>query len=83
MKISVDLPGRTPIRLAIPTRLLFNVLTATIGARMMRNQNLDLPVGGKDLRRLVRELHRMKRKHPNLLLVDVETADGTIVRIRL
>lgn len=83
MKISVDLPGRPPIRLAIPTRLLFNVLAATIGARMMRNQNLDLPVGGKDLRRLVRELHRMKRKHPNLLLVDVETADGTIVRIRL
>jgi|HigsolmetaAR203D_1030402.scaffolds.fasta_scaffold01584_6 hypothetical protein len=82
MKISIDVPGEKPIRLVIPTRLLFNSLTAAIGAQVLRNnKELDFSISGKDLRRLVRELHRMKRKHRNLLLVDVETADGTIVRI--
>ena len=81
MKISIDVPNKKPIRLVIPTRLLFNSLTAAIGAQVLRNKNLDLSISSKDVRRLVREMHRMKQKHRNLLLVDVEAADGTIVRI--
>lgn len=83
MRIFIHSPGNRTIRLALPTRLLFNNVTALIGASMFRTQLANSGIKAADLRKLVRELHRMRKKHPGLMLVEVEQSGGDTVRIRL
>lgn len=85
MRILIQSPGERAIRLRFPTRLLFNSLTAKIGAasinKYMSAENMKL--SSRDLKRFMKEINRIKHKFPGLELVNVEDKDGERVIIRL
>lgn len=84
MKIKIKSEGKN-INLVFPTRLLVNRFTASIGAEVI-NENSgsgDMEINAKDLQKLFNEINRIKRKYPKLVLVDVESANGDIVKITL
>lgn len=73
------------LNLNFPTKLLLNRFTAKIAIKAM-NENIktdNTNISSKDLRRLFDEIHRIKRKYPNLELVNVESANGDTVVIKL
>jgi hypothetical protein len=86
MRISVRSHGSKNIRLRFPTRMIFNSLTGTIGAGIA-NKYIDMDNGFKlkarDLRRFMREINRVKKKHPDLNIVEVQSTDGEGVTIIL
>lgn len=85
MKIIIKSPNERTIRLIFPTRLLFNSLTAKIGAAALKKYvpSDKFKIKPRDLHKLIKEINRIKRKYPGLVLVDVETSDGDIVKIKL
>jgi len=85
MKIIIKSSDYKSIRLVFPTRLLLNGLTARIGAGAI-NKHLhpdNFKIKSGDLRRIIKEIHRIKRKYPDLVLIDLESSDGDKVQIKL
>jgi len=86
MRIYISSPREKTINLRFPTRLVFNKLTAIIGAKAM-NKHIQtdekLNISSHDMKRFFKELIRMKKKYPDLYLVDVESADGDVIKIIL
>ncbi len=85
MRITIQSPGERTIRLVLPTRLLFNSFTARIGARTINKYvSFDnMKVSSSDFRHFIKEVNRMKHKYPGLELVDIESSNGEIVKIRI
>lgn len=84
LRILIQSPGEKRIRLIFPTRLLFNFMTASLVARIVGKYiPMEEAISSKDIRRMVRVIRRMKRKHPKMKLVHVESSDGEIVQISL
>ena len=82
MKILVENHGEGPdIRLWIPTGLLLNRLSAAVGAQILSRYEASLTAA--QLRLLFTRLRRIRRDFPHLPLVELESADGTHVRIVL
>ena len=74
----------------LPGLLIFNSLTASLASRIINKhicKNTDGSIKPKidpvTARHLIHELNRIKRKHGRFTLVDVESADGDIVKIVL
>lgn len=83
MRIFVKSPGEKTIRLRFPTCLIFNSLTAPIGFKIIKKYvDFDVNISAHDSRRLIKEISRMKRKYPDLCLVEVESGRD-IVKINL
>lgn len=82
MKIVLGSSNGKTIKLMFPTRFLFNSITATIGTKIICKY-VQKDVSSHDLRRFAREVNRMKKKHPRMNIVDIESVDGDIVQIRL
>lgn len=84
MKIIVK-SQETNLKIRIPTALLLNRLTAAVGARVIEKHVPQdvLTIEGKDLIRLVKEVNRVRKFHKDMPLVDVEDADGDVVKIYL
>lgn len=93
MKISIHADGRR-IWLAFPNCFLINgyVLNghSKVAKRLIRTssdgaENLptSLRLTHKDARRARKIIRKTRRMHPDWLLVDVNSADGTGVQIRL
>lgn len=85
MRIIVRSKRNKDVDLRLPTRMIFNSFTGTIGAGIVNkyihtNNGVKLKAG--DLRRLMREINRIKKKYPGLNLVEAE-ADGEVVKITL
>lgn len=85
MRITIQSPGEKTIKLAFPTRLIFNSLTAKIGAASIKKHvsTEEANISSDDLKRFIKEIHRIKRKYPNLELLNIESDDGEKVIIRL
>ena len=89
MRIRVHSAEGQNISIALPTRVLVNSLTATITAKVIDKQaakkwEREKPlIESREMRRLFRTIHRVKRLYPDLLLVEVESADGSTVKIKL
>ena len=69
------------IRLWFPTGLIFNCLTARLGAIMLPQYGMDITPA--QIQALFDEFHRAKKNFPQMPLVEVDSADGTYVRIIL
>lgn len=71
--------------LGLPTGLICNRLTARLVVRILQKSvKIDLNhLSGAEISRLFAEIRRMKRKYPDLYLVDVESVHGDIVKIKL
>lgn len=85
MKITVKSPGEKSLKFAFPTRMLFNGFTAKIGAASIRKyvSTEVTDISSADLRKLMKEIRRIKDHYPDLELVNVESSDGSSVIIRL
>ena len=71
----------THLNLPIPTRLVFNGLTA--GLLCWGLEKHGTHVSRKQLMVFVKELHRFRRRHPKWTLVEVEGPEGEQVKITL
>lgn len=85
MRITIKSPNEKTIRIILPTRLLFNSLTARIGAGVVNKYvpSDKLKLKSRDLQKFMKEVNRIKRKYPGLLLVDLESSKGETVQIKL
>jgi hypothetical protein len=69
----------------LPTRFVANRLSAHIISFALK-KSLKLQencLSSKDINRFFIELMRMKKKYPALELVDIESCEGEIVKVRL
>lgn len=89
MRIYVRAPEGPNFWLAFPTGMLLNPLTAKIVEKVLREKTGEKAalvcsiVNQRNLSSLFRELRRIKRKYPGMELVEVESKDGTRVKIKL
>ena len=89
MKIYVKSNDAPTIRINLPTGLLLNPLTARVAVKSLEKHvkldeyNLKNLITTSQANALFAEMKRMKRKYPDLYLVDIESADGEIVKIKL
>lgn len=85
MRITIQSPGKRPIKLAFPTRMIFNSFTASIGGRAINKyvSTDEVDLNSADLKRLMKEINNIKRKYPDFVLVDVQGSDGETVKITL
>ena len=83
MRIKIKENGGHGLGLALPTSLIISRLGVRWLERQAREHGgTDLPkISGKTLRRLRREIRRMRRVHREWCLVDVKSADGDTVKI--
>ena len=70
-----------PIKLRFPTALLFNRLTASLAPIVLRDS--EVTITRHQAVRLVKELKRCKRKFRDWKIVEVKSADGEWVEVRL
>lgn len=85
MRVYVKQTGHIAIRLAFPTRMLINRLTAGVALKAIQKGNhITVPLlSQNDLRRLIQTVFCAKRSLRGLPLISVESANGTTVRICL
>ncbi len=86
MKIVVKSSEGKNIKLAFPTKLMLNGCTASLSAWLINRKTSEEAgniIDAKSMRRLMKEINRMKKKYPDLLLVDAESKDGEKVQITL
>ncbi len=81
MKIVVLNPPSQDIRLTIPTGLVLNRLTAAIAPRCLKNSGVCIT--SKQAIAFVKELNRFRCAHPEWVLVEVQSADGEYVKVKL
>ena len=84
MKISVH-DDETDLNLWLPTNLIFGKLTVKLingVGRKYAGEALE-KIPPEALERLFAEIRRIKKKYGSWELVDVESADGSIVHITL
>lgn len=88
MRISVDSGGKiTNIR--IPSRIIFNSLTATIAGSAIISKSIqscakrEVKVDARTARAVFREINRCRARYPDWILVEVDSAGGEQIRIRL
>ncbi len=81
MKIKIKSEGTPNLYLFIPTSLLFKHLLPRILPKMLQNQ--AYPVPRQQVIALAKALKEFKKHHKQFQLVDIQSADGTQVKITL
>lgn len=82
MRIDIE-GGEKDIHLAFPTRALCNSVTASIAGAALRN-SMEVPeLSAEQVRMLFQCLLQCKKNYPDLVLVDIDNADGTKIKIQL
>lgn len=81
MRIRVREKGGTNLFVPLPTGLICNRLTALIAARAASEYGVR--VSPARLVRLFTALKRYKKQHPDWVLVEVHSADGDYVSVKL
>ena len=81
MKIDVQTGDGKHLRIPIPTGLVFSRLTAGVAAKKLKEYGLVITK--RQAAALIKELNRYRRNHPEWVLVEVQSADGTHVQIKL
>ena len=93
MYINVNSDGHK-IKLMFPTGLIFNPVTAHIAAgcikgkagEKLREEDLPLEITSIDagtLSKLFRVINLCRKRFPDWYIVEVDSADGDVVRIKL
>ena len=82
MRIFVKIPEKIPFWLLIPTCLVFSSFTAKIAVKVINWKN-SAKFEEYDILRLAKQFRLIKRKYSNLELINIHTADGTKVKVRL
>lgn len=69
--------------LILPTALFLNRLVAVIAIKTIRNQQPSIDIDIKDVMKLINTVKEYKRKHKDWEFINISSADGDIVWIRL
>lgn len=69
------------LNIPIPTRLVFNGLTARVACAALKKQGV--PITQRQMARLMKEWRRFRRRYPKWTLVEVEGHEGEHVKIEL
>ncbi len=81
MKIIVKNNGESTIKLLLPTGLVASRLGANIVAKNLQKQGID--VNKKQALALVKYLNTYRKTHKEWVLVEVESANGSSVIVKL
>lgn len=68
-------------RIPIPTGLVFNDLTAALAPKFMEQNGITITA--KQARKVIRAMRKFKRRHRDWVLVEVQSADGDYVEVKL
>ena len=71
----------TKFRLALPTGLVLNRFTALLSPRFLKDKGIEIDRAKAVA--FVKCLNRYRRSHKDWVLVEVESADGNFVKIKL
>lgn len=71
------------LTLGLPTAMMLNGLTARIAAHSINEEQHGTRFTPEQMNRLFREIKAVRRDFPDWVLVDVETADGEIVKVTI
>lgn len=82
MKIHVIENGVQKVNLHLPTGLLLNRFTACLAPHFMKD-NDSPPLTGAQAYRFIKALKEYKANHPEWVLVEVQSANGDYVEIRM
>ena len=85
MHIRIKSNDNKNINLLLPTSLVLSDLTAVIAAKAINKkaETKECQISSKDLCRLMAEMRKIKKKYGHFELVDIQSADGDIVKIVL
>ena len=81
MRIIIKESGSRTIKLRFPTALALNRLTAYLAPRVLKGS--EVTVTRQQAVRLIKELKRCKKRFKGWKIVEVESADGERVEIKL
>ncbi len=81
MRIIVKSKERPNIRLLLPSCLILNRFCAGWAAKGMERNGM--PITKAQAVKLIRELNRYRRKHRDWVLVEVRSAGGDYVKVKL
>ncbi len=81
MKIVVRASNGPNIFLPIPSGLVFNRFTAGVLIKTMKQNGLNLDK--KQALAIIKAVNAYRRKHRDWVLVEVDSADGDYVKIKL
>ncbi len=85
MRIYIKEKSGRVIWLALPTRLILNKIVAGILVKALRTK-VDLEkfnISAEDIGTIFKALLKTKKNFPGLELVDITSAEGDVVKIRL
>lgn len=82
MRISVCY-GKRRFRLWLPSRMVFSGLSASVVGKYVRFSDTGVKLTGEQLRRLFREIRRLRKQLPDWNIVEIAAASGESVCIRL
>ena len=82
MRVTINGNDRhIPIKLLFPTGLVLNRLTVYFIPKALKDSNISLT--RQQAVKLIKELKRCKKRFPDWKLVEVKTADGECVEVKL
>ena len=80
MKITVR-SDEVNLCIPFPTGLVFNDLTAAIAPKFLEQNGITITA--KQARKVIRAMRKFKRRHRDWVLVEVQSADGDYVEVKL
>jgi len=81
MKIHIEPTNGKSIKIGLPTPLALNSVTVGILSGILKKH--DIPLQRQTLMALKRDIKRYKRRHKDWYLLEVTSADGTCVLIKV
>lgn len=83
MRILIKTDGlKKGINIIIPNSLIFNSASALFVKKIINKHIPQWKLKYSDIRKISSLLRKMKKNHPGMALVDINTSDGTVIKIK-
>lgn len=82
MRIEIYRSEKKPLKIILPTALIFNPVGFAISKGLIKISGADIPISPKDMGNISRAIKRCKGLDPEWCLLEAES-DGNVVKIKL
>lgn len=82
MRVSVR-SGKHRFRLWLPSCMIFSSLSASVVGKYVRFSDTEIKLTEEQCRRLFREIRRLRKQLPDWNLVEIASASGESITVRL